>query len=40
MANDKKNKEDYVEINENDIEILGEDGIYRKYEVYKRYQKI
>ncbi|MEI0606638.1 YkvA family protein [Brachyspira pulli] len=38
MANDKKNKEDYVEINENDIEILGEDGIYRKYEVYKRYQ--
>ncbi|MEI0489004.1 YkvA family protein [Brachyspira pulli] len=39
MANDKKNKEDYVEINENDIEILGEDGIYRKYEVYKRYQK-
>ena len=38
MANDKKNKEDYVEINEDDIEILGEDGIYRKYEVYKRYQ--
>ncbi|AEM23303.1 hypothetical protein Bint_2709 [Brachyspira intermedia PWS/A] len=38
MANDKNNKEDYVEINEDDIEILGEDGIYRKYEVYKRYQ--
>ncbi|ACN84457.1 hypothetical protein SZ40_09980 [Brachyspira hyodysenteriae] len=38
MANDKKNKEDYVEINEDDVEILGEDGIYRKYEVYKRYQ--
>ncbi|ANN63458.1 YkvA family protein [Brachyspira hyodysenteriae] len=38
MANDKNNKEDYVEINEDDVEILGEDGIYRKYEVYKRYQ--
>lgn len=36
--NDKKNKEDYIEINENDIEILGDDGIYRKYEVYKKYQ--
>ncbi|WPC22814.1 YkvA family protein [Brachyspira hyodysenteriae] len=38
MVNNKNNKEDYVEINEDDIEILGEDGIYRKYEVYKRYQ--
>lgn len=38
MANYKNNKEDYVEINEDDVEILGEDGIYRKYEVYKRYQ--
>lgn len=36
--NNKKNKEDYIEINENDIEILGDDGIYRKYEVYKKYQ--
>ncbi|OEJ13865.1 hypothetical protein BFL38_03750 [Brachyspira hampsonii] len=38
MINDKNKKEDYVEINEEDIEILGEDGIYRKYEVYKRHQ--
>ena len=36
---DDKNKEDYVEIPEEDIEILGEDGVYRKYEVYKNYQK-
>lgn len=34
-----KNKEDYTEIEENDVEILGEDGVYRKYKVYKDYQR-
>ncbi|WP_295153693.1 DUF1232 domain-containing protein [uncultured Brachyspira sp.] len=35
----KNNKEYYAEINEEDIEILGEDGIYRKYKAYKKHQK-
>ncbi|MEI0604221.1 YkvA family protein [Brachyspira alvinipulli] len=34
-----KNKEDYTEIEEDDVEILGEDGVYRKYKVYKDYQR-
>lgn len=34
-----KNKEDYVEIPEEDVEILGKDGVYRKYGAYKNYQK-
>lgn len=34
-----KNKKDYTEIEEDDVEILGEDGIYRKYKVYKDYQR-
>ena len=38
MTNDKNKKEDYIEIPEEDIEILGKDGIYRKYGVYKKYQ--
>ena len=38
MTNDKNKKEDYIEIPEEDIEILGKDGIYRKYEVYKKHQ--
>lgn len=38
INNNRNNKEDYVEINEEDVEILGEDGIYRKYGVYKKYQ--
>lgn len=36
--NDKKN-EDYIEIDEDDVEILGQDGIYRKYKVYKDYHR-
>ena len=34
-----KNKKDYTEIEEDDVEILGEDGVYRKYKVYKDYQR-
>lgn len=35
----KGNKEgERIEIPEEDIEILGKDGIYRKYSVYKKYQ--
>ncbi|TXJ39446.1 DUF1232 domain-containing protein [Brachyspira pilosicoli] len=29
-------RDDYKEIHEEDIEILGEDGIYRKYSEYKQ----
>ncbi|MDO6994299.1 YkvA family protein [Brachyspira innocens] len=32
---DNKNK-DYVEIPDEDLEILGKDGIYRKYSTYKK----
>lgn len=32
---DNKNK-DYVEIPDEDVEILGKDGIYRKYSTYKK----
>ena len=32
--NDKKN-EDYIEIDEDDVEILGQDGIYRKYKEHE-----
>ena len=30
------NENDYKEIPEEDIEILGKDGIYRKYSEYKQ----
>ena len=39
MNENKNNKEDYIEIPEDEVEILGKDGIYRKYSVYKKYQK-
>ena len=29
-------KKDYVEIQDEDVEILGKDGIYRKYSTYKK----
>lgn len=32
---DNKNK-DYIEIPDEDLEILGKDGIYRKYRTYKK----
>ncbi|WP_297207953.1 DUF1232 domain-containing protein [uncultured Brachyspira sp.] len=34
---DYDKKENYIEIKEDDVEILGEDGVYRKYKTYKDY---